>query len=108
MELKENADTELSAQEIASHRSTSSCWIVVDGNVYDVTSYLDKHPGGAAVLLKQGGTVRGSLIMLIFYSHHRVVFICPSTSSRLLECAPGPSLVQTEPAISRRRPRPLI
>ncbi|KAI0905978.1 FMN-dependent dehydrogenase-domain-containing protein [Ustulina deusta] len=56
MELKENADTELSAQEIASHRSTSSCWIVVEGKVYDVTSYLDKHPGGAAVLLKQGGT----------------------------------------------------
>ncbi|KAI0429887.1 FMN-dependent dehydrogenase-domain-containing protein [Xylaria sp. FL1042] len=46
----------LSAQEIATHRSTSSCWIVVDGKVYDVTSYLDEHPGGAAVLLKQGGT----------------------------------------------------
>ncbi|KAI1274883.1 FMN-dependent dehydrogenase-domain-containing protein [Xylaria sp. FL0933] len=46
----------LSAQEIATHRSTSSCWIVVGGKVYDVTSYLDEHPGGAAVLLKQGGT----------------------------------------------------
>ncbi|KAI0195054.1 FMN-dependent dehydrogenase-domain-containing protein [Astrocystis sublimbata] len=46
----------LSAQEIASHRSTSSCWIVVDGKVYDVTSYLDAHPGGAAILIKQGGT----------------------------------------------------
>ncbi|TGJ81408.1 hypothetical protein E0Z10_g7351 [Xylaria hypoxylon] len=47
---------ELSAQEIASHRSTSSCWIVVDDKVYDVTSYLTEHPGGAAVLLKQAGT----------------------------------------------------
>ncbi|KAI1359070.1 FMN-dependent dehydrogenase-domain-containing protein [Xylaria arbuscula] len=46
----------LTAQEIASHRSASSCWIVVDGKAYDVTSYLDEHPGGAAVLLKQGGT----------------------------------------------------
>ncbi|KAI0448643.1 FMN-dependent dehydrogenase-domain-containing protein [Xylaria acuta] len=49
-------ENQLSAQEIASHRSTSSCWIVVDGKVYDVTSYLNEHPGGAAVLLKQGGT----------------------------------------------------
>ncbi|KAI0968435.1 FMN-dependent dehydrogenase-domain-containing protein [Xylaria arbuscula] len=54
MEPKE--ETTLSAQEIASHHSTSSCWVVVDSKVYDVTSYLDEHPGGAAVLLKQGGT----------------------------------------------------
>ncbi|KAJ2989042.1 hypothetical protein NUW58_g3669 [Xylaria curta] len=46
----------LSAQEIASHCSPSSCWIVVDDKVYDVTSYLNEHPGGSAVLVKQGGT----------------------------------------------------
>ncbi|KAI1421197.1 FMN-dependent dehydrogenase-domain-containing protein [Xylaria sp. FL1777] len=46
----------LNTQEIASHRSLSSCWVVVDGKVYDVTSYLNSHPGGAAILLKQGGT----------------------------------------------------
>lgn len=57
MEPKE-AGVVLTAQEIASHRYASSCWIVVDGKAYDVTSYLDEHPGGAAVLLKQGGTVR--------------------------------------------------
>ncbi|KAI8951239.1 FMN-dependent dehydrogenase-domain-containing protein [Xylaria longipes] len=49
-------EDKLSAQEIASHRSTSSCWIVVNGKVYDVTTYLNEHPGGAAILLKQGGT----------------------------------------------------
>ncbi|KAI0439159.1 FMN-dependent dehydrogenase-domain-containing protein [Xylaria telfairii] len=49
-------EDKLSAQEIASHRSTSSCWFVVESKAYDVTSYLSKHPGGAAVLLKQGGT----------------------------------------------------
>lgn len=58
-------EDKLSAQEIASHRSTSSCWIVVDSEAYDVTSYLNKHPGGAAVLLKQGGTVRKSWSLYI-------------------------------------------
>jgi len=47
----------LTAEEVVKHRSTSSCWIVVDDKVYDVTSYMNEHPGGAAVLLRQGGRV---------------------------------------------------
>ncbi|KAI0104698.1 FMN-dependent dehydrogenase-domain-containing protein [Nemania sp. FL0031] len=54
--MKSKENNSLNAQEIASHRSTSSCWIVVDGKAYDVTSYLNEHPGGAAILLKQAGT----------------------------------------------------
>ncbi|KAI0377246.1 hypothetical protein F5Y04DRAFT_285191 [Hypomontagnella monticulosa] len=45
----------LTTTEVAKHNTTSSCWIVVDGKVYDVTSYLGQHPGGAAILLRQGG-----------------------------------------------------
>ncbi|KAF1955897.1 mitochondrial cytochrome-like protein b2 [Byssothecium circinans] len=42
--------------EVAKHSSKNSCWIVLDSNVYDVTSFLGKHPGGAAIILKQAGT----------------------------------------------------
>ncbi|KAF2645319.1 mitochondrial cytochrome-like protein b2 [Massarina eburnea CBS 473.64] len=42
--------------EVAKHDSKKSCWIVLDSSVYDVTSFLMKHPGGAAILLKQAGT----------------------------------------------------
>ncbi|KAI2631327.1 hypothetical protein GGS26DRAFT_591210 [Hypomontagnella submonticulosa] len=45
----------LTTAEVAKHNTTSSCWIVVNGKVYDVTSYLGQHPGGAAILLRQGG-----------------------------------------------------
>ncbi|KAI1504067.1 FMN-dependent dehydrogenase-domain-containing protein [Biscogniauxia marginata] len=45
----------LAADEITKHRTTSSCWLVIDGKVYDVTSYLSRHPGGPAILLKQSG-----------------------------------------------------
>ncbi|KAI6082037.1 hypothetical protein F4821DRAFT_14475 [Hypoxylon rubiginosum] len=45
----------LNAAEVAKHNTTSSCWIVVHGKVYDVTPYLEQHPGGAAILVKQGG-----------------------------------------------------
>ncbi|KAJ4390013.1 hypothetical protein N0V93_007486 [Gnomoniopsis smithogilvyi] len=45
----------LSGSEIAQHRSADSCWLVIHGKVYDVTTFLDKHPGGRAILLKQAG-----------------------------------------------------
>lgn len=48
----------LNAAEVAKHNTTSSCWIVIGGKVYDVTPYLERHPGGAAILVKQGGRVR--------------------------------------------------
>ncbi|KAI5863618.1 FMN-dependent dehydrogenase-domain-containing protein [Durotheca rogersii] len=45
----------LSAAEVSKHKSISSCWIVIDNKVYDVTPYLEEHPGGTAILVKQGG-----------------------------------------------------
>jgi L-lactate dehydrogenase (cytochrome) len=38
----------LSAQQIAAHKTPTDCWIVVDGQVWDVTEFVPEHPGGAA------------------------------------------------------------
>lgn len=43
--------------DVIKHNSKNSCWIVLDSKVYDVTRFLGSHPGGAAILLKQAGTV---------------------------------------------------
>ena len=32
--------------QVSSHNSASSCWSVIDGNVYDLTSWISQHPGG--------------------------------------------------------------
>lgn len=32
--------------DLAAHSSASDCWLAIDGKVYDVTSYIGKHPGG--------------------------------------------------------------
>ncbi|KAI1210060.1 uncharacterized protein F4807DRAFT_423682 [Annulohypoxylon truncatum] len=45
----------LDAAEVAKHNTPSSCWVVISGKVYDVTPYLEHHPGGPAILAKQGG-----------------------------------------------------
>jgi len=40
----------LTAAEIATHNSRSDCWSIVRGNVYNLTSYVQKHPGGPSVI----------------------------------------------------------
>ncbi|KAA8529314.1 hypothetical protein F0562_033887 [Nyssa sinensis] len=44
-----------SMQEASQHNSKDDCWVVIDGKVYDVSSYLDEHPGGDDVVLAATG-----------------------------------------------------
>lgn len=37
--------------EVAQHSSRSSCWSIINGNVYDLTSWIPKHPGGEGAIL---------------------------------------------------------
>jgi cytochrome b involved in lipid metabolism len=37
-------------EEVAQHASPTDCWLVASGKVYDVTSFVDKHPGGEKIL----------------------------------------------------------
>mmetsp|Transcript_18898 Transcript_18898/g.23045 ORF Transcript_18898/g.23045 Transcript_18898/m.23045 type:complete len:187 (-) Transcript_18898:2746-3306(-) len=39
--------------EVRKHRNETSCWIIADGFVFDVTSYMDEHPGGSSCLFKR-------------------------------------------------------
>ena len=36
--------------EVAKHNTATDCWSVVNKNVYDLTSYVSSHPGGASVI----------------------------------------------------------
>ncbi|KAH7117979.1 FMN-dependent dehydrogenase-domain-containing protein [Dendryphion nanum] len=42
--------------EVAKHNTAESCWVVLYGNVYDVTDFIPEHPGGAKVILQLAGT----------------------------------------------------
>lgn len=40
----------ISADEVKKHNSKDDCWTIVQGNVYDITSYIPNHPGGDEIL----------------------------------------------------------
>ncbi|AEO65499.1 uncharacterized protein THITE_2112562 [Thermothielavioides terrestris NRRL 8126] len=44
-----------SAEEVAKHNTADSCWVVIHGNVYDVTEFLPEHPGGSRIILQLAG-----------------------------------------------------
>jgi cytochrome-b5 reductase len=49
------AKVEYTAQEVAAHKTPNDAWMVINDKVYDVTKYLEDHPGGAEVLLEAAG-----------------------------------------------------
>jgi cytochrome b involved in lipid metabolism len=40
----------LTNSEIKTHNLKSDCWSIVNANVYNLTSYVQNHPGGASVI----------------------------------------------------------
>ncbi|KAL6302198.1 FMN-dependent dehydrogenase-domain-containing protein [Sparassis latifolia] len=45
----------LSLAEVAKHNARSSCWVIINNKVYDVTEFLPAHPGGSKIILKYAG-----------------------------------------------------
>ena len=37
--------------QVAMHSNATSCWSAVNGNVYDLTSWISQHPGGRDAIL---------------------------------------------------------
>ena len=68
----------IDSKELGEHRSEESCWMAIDGSVYDLTEFLSKHPGGKAIILKHSGKDATA----IFKTYHplSLLSILPSTA----------------------------
>ena len=58
--MKSNGSTKsaISWQEVKKHTHRDDKWIVIDNQVYDITSWARKHPGGSRVISHYAGQGR--------------------------------------------------
>ncbi|XP_071998127.1 cytochrome b5 reductase 4 isoform X1 [Engystomops pustulosus] len=72
---------EVTEEELAKHNKKTDCWICIRGLVYNVTPYMEYHPGGEEELMKAAG-IDGTQL---FDQVHRWV----NYESMLKECLVG-------------------
>ncbi|OVA14760.1 Cytochrome b5-like heme/steroid binding domain [Macleaya cordata] len=44
-----------SYDEVSKHNQIKDCWLLISRKIYDVTQFMDDHPGGDQVLLSASG-----------------------------------------------------
>lgn len=52
---EEDVEKKYTMEQVLLHNTKEDAWIVIDDAVYDISSFIEKHPGGSAVLLKVMG-----------------------------------------------------
>jgi cytochrome b involved in lipid metabolism len=45
-----SAETTYTLNDVHKHATTADCWSAVNGGVYDLTGWINRHPGGAGVI----------------------------------------------------------
>ncbi|NWY97894.1 NB5R4 reductase, partial [Loxia curvirostra] len=82
---------EVTEDELSKHNKKEDCWICIRGFVYNVTPYMEYHPGGEDELMKAAGTDGTDL----FDQVHRWV----NYESMLKECLVGRMAVKPVAAL---------
>lgn len=53
-EVAAEETTSYTLEEVALKNSEQECWTIINESVYDITSYIPRHPGGNEILLACG------------------------------------------------------
>eukprot|EP00121_Abeoforma_whisleri_P014444 Awhi_evm1s13320 len=54
MPIPTTQEKEYTLSEVKQHNSPDDAWVSIKGEVYDITDFAKKHPGGDVILLGAG------------------------------------------------------
>ncbi|EST06124.1 Cytochrome b5-like heme/steroid binding domain protein [Kalmanozyma brasiliensis GHG001] len=54
-ESKGDDSKKITMDELKQHDSNDDLWLLIDGKVYNVSKFMDEHPGGDEVLMSEAG-----------------------------------------------------
>ncbi|XP_026871847.2 cytochrome b5 reductase 4 isoform X2 [Electrophorus electricus] len=91
---------EVTEEELKRHKTRNDCWTCIRGMVYNISAYMDFHPGGEGELMRIAGIDGTDL----FDQVHRWV----NYESMLKECLVGRMMVKASTVIKGLAPPPLV
>lgn len=63
---KESNENTYTIEDVAKHNTKNDAWLVYKGGVYDVTKWIDRHPGGMIIMK---GVGKDATQLFEFYNH---------------------------------------
>jgi cytochrome b involved in lipid metabolism len=78
-EIKENSSVQsvsvsseitLSADEVAKHNTRDDCWTIINGNILNLVTYMDAHPGGVGNIMLSCGIDSSSYYSQVGHSNY--------------------------------------
>lgn len=100
----------LTPSEVSQHKSSRSCYVTLGSRVFDVTAFLDDHPGGGDLILEYGGRDVGEIMDdELSHTHSEAAYdvLEDHLVGFLPESVGAASELKTKPA-SGTRPAPVV
>jgi cytochrome b involved in lipid metabolism len=71
---KNTKKPEYTIEEVEKHRSLDDFWTVIDNDVYNLTEFAHRHPGGNSIMMAAGVDATVNFHTHHFYVNHQVRF----------------------------------
>ncbi|KAH7359842.1 hypothetical protein BKA66DRAFT_573950 [Pyrenochaeta sp. MPI-SDFR-AT-0127] len=103
---KDGVDRSIGIHELRAHDKPEEPWFVVNGHVYDGTSFLEGHPGGAQSIISAAGLDASDEFMAIHSETAKAMM--PEYHIGSLDAASRKILAEGEPILESSEPRPVF
>lgn len=90
------AVTSVSWEEVRKHNTAKDCWLVLDGKVYDVTSFAKRHPGGKIITYYAGEDASDVFEAMHPDREHSIKFLASCVCKGDVQGQPKPSPLLAE------------